>query len=244
MMIYKEALVVPDGGLVRSFAPPALLRANRILRDEGTPIFYAQNRFEITIKRSLEDEVLAFNKRMPGVDSWVWHQFLHMWDIFNVRGANCLQYVQHLTLIYQLCMDNGYSFGDGCFDKRLGFRFSRRPFEEDRDGNYEEDSDSKSDSDSSDDDDGYEMDLEVQAEADDLEAEDSEEDDSDEDMSEGEAVDDEDVETVQGGDFDPVGVFELNRGTREWRSRRATHFFLFERMNDYGTVPYSTEEVS
>ncbi|KAL2283664.1 hypothetical protein FJTKL_09722 [Diaporthe vaccinii] len=229
-MVYKEVLVVPNGGLVRSFATPALLRANKQLRDEAIPIFYGANHFEITIKRSPQDEVRAAIGGLPSVDMWVWRRFLHMWDDFNCFGTNCLRYVRQITLIYQISMDDGYSFGDGEFDKRLGFRFSSKPFKEDHDANHGEDSHRKTASDSS----GQEVQSDLadpEAEAEGPEVEDSGEHSSG-DENNGE------VEQVPEDHPDPIGVFELNRGTVNWRSHCETHFFLFHRMCEYGNVSY------
>lgn len=238
-MIYEEVLVLPDGGLLRSFAPPALIHTNKRFRDEAIPIFYGANLFEITIKRSLADELLAAGRKLPSVDLWVWRRFLHMWDVFNGSGTDGLRYVNHVTLIYQLSMDNGFPFGEDGFDKRLGFRFRSHRYEEDLDTNYEEDSDGESDSDSSNNDD-LEMDFaKLEAEAADLEA--------DMDNHEGQDLDEEDNsqdESVGGVDQVPeenAGQergFELNRGTFDWPNRRETHFFFFHRIREFGNVFY------
>lgn len=228
-MVYKEVLALPDG-LVRSFAPPALLQTNTLFRAEAMPIFYSENHFEITIKRSPEDKIWAADRYVPHLDKTVWQRFLRMWDVFNVYGSNCLHYIRRITLIYQLSMDNGFDFGDnivgGIYDKRLGFRFSADPFEEDLDGSYGEESDAESGSDSSDDE--FDLDFEqLEAEADNLEAEDS--------TSSGyEYEADTDVEEIPAEDIDPVGVFELNRGIFDWPSRHKTRFFLWHRMGEYG----------
>lgn len=219
-MVYREALVVPGGSLVRTFAPPALLRANKQLRDEAIPIFYGQNHFEITIKRSPQDEDRVGGRGLPNVDMWVWRRFLHMWDDFNCFGSNCLRYIMHIKLIYQLSMDEGYSFGEGEFDRRLGFRFSSNPFEEDHDRNHGTTA----------------PDSRGQDSQSDLEMEETEGGDHDEASSGDE--DDGEVTQVPKEDSDPVGVFELNRGTVNWRSRREAHFFLFNRMCEYGNVSY------
>lgn len=221
-MVYQEALVVPDGGLVRTFAPPALLRANKQLRDEAIPIFYGQNRFEITVKRSPQDEACAGGTMRPNVDMWVWRRFLHMWDDFNCFGANCLRYVRHITLIYQLSIDDGYSFGDGLYDRCLGFRLSSEPFKKDHhDRNHGEDERGReSDSDTA-------SGQVIQSDLDEIEAE------AADPVADGDAV-----EQVSEEDSDAVGVFELNRGTINWRSRREAHFFLFHRMCEYGNVSY------
>lgn len=247
-MIYTEALVVPNGGLMRSFTPPALLCANALLRDEALPIFYKENKFEITIKRSPADKLLAADRRLPSVDMWVWRQFLHMWDVFNGSGTNGLRHVQNVTLIYELSMDNGYSFGDGEFDKRLGFRFSHVPFEEHLDPNYEDDSDQESDEDSyehSDVDSDENLD-ELEAEVAGLEHENTEHEDAtenddateDDDASEDEEDRDEDEEITQSPEEEaaPVDVLELNRGTYNWPNRRDTHLFLFRKISEYGNV--------
>lgn len=222
-MVYREVLVVPDGGLVRTFAPPPLLRANKQLRNEAIPIFYGENHFEITVKRSPQDEARAAVGGFPSVDMWVWRRFLHMWDDFSCFGTNCLRHVRHVTLIYQLSMDDGHSFGDGEFDRRLGFRLSSEPFEKDHHdrGDDEEKRGGAIASDTSNDH-GIQSDpAEPDAEVAELEGEESDEDGSgDKD------------------DSDPVGVFELNRGTVNWRSRREAHFFLFNRMCEYGNVSY------
>lgn len=228
-MVYKEVLVLPDGGLVRCFAPPALLQTNRLFRAEAMPVFYSENHFEITIKRSPEDVIWAAGRYVPHLDKTVWQRFLRMWDVFNVYGSNCLKYIRHITLIYQLAMDNGFDFGGDFYDKRLGFRFSADPFEEDLDGNYGEETDAESESDSSDDD--FVLDFQqLEVEADNLEAEDS--------TSSGyEYEADTDVEEIPAEDIDPVGVFELNRGTFDWPNRHYTSLFLWDRVGEYGKQP-------
>lgn len=227
-MVYREVLVLPDGSLVRSFTSPALLQTNKVFRAEGAPIFYSESHFEITIKRSPEDMILAAGKYLPNVDKGIFQHFLRMWPVFNVHGSNCLQYVRHIILIYQLSMDMGYSFGDDIFDKRLGFRFSHDPFEEDLDGNYGEDEQSNAESDSDSIDDESDWDFEEpEAEENNLEPEDS--------TSNGyEYEADTDVEEDPEADFDPVGVFELNRGTFDWTSRDRTYFFLWKKVNEQG----------
>lgn len=222
-MVYKEALVVPNGGLVRSFATPALLRANKQLRDEAIPIFYGANHFEITIKRSPQDEVRAAIGGLPSVDMWVWRRFLHMWDDFNCFGSNCLRYVRHITLIYQLSIDDGYSFGDGLYDRCLGFRLSSEPFgkhHHDRNhGEGERGRESAPDTTSGQ---GMQSDPSV------IESEAADSD-----------ADGDEVEQVSEEDSDPAGVFELNRGTVvNWGSHREAHLFLFHRMCEYGNVSY------
>ncbi|KAK7716443.1 hypothetical protein SLS64_003597 [Diaporthe eres] len=214
-MVYREALAVPNRGLVRTFAPPALLRANKQLRDEAIPIFYGQNRFEITVKRSPQDEACAGGTMRPNVDMWVWRRFLHMWDDFNCFGANCLRYVRHITLIYQLSIDDGYSFGDGLYDRCLGFRLSSEPFEKDYHnmdlGEDEHGRESASDTTNG---------QGIQSDPAEIEAAMADPD-----------VDDGEVEQVPEDHLNPVGVFELNRGTVvNWGSRREAHFFLFHRM--------------
>lgn len=221
-MVYREALVLPNGGLVRSFAPPALLRANKQLRDEAVPIFYGHNHFEITVKRSPQDEACAEGAMRPNVDMWVWRRFLHMWDDFNCFGSNYLRHVRHITIIYQLSIDDGYSFGDGLYDRCLGFRLSSEFFEKDHyDKNHRKDDhgqESASDTTSGQ---GIQLDpAGIEDEAADPDA------------------DGDEVEQVTEEDSDPVGVFELNRGTVNWRSRREAHFFLFHRMCEYGNVSY------
>lgn len=237
-MVYREVLVLPDGGLVRSFTSPALLQTNMVLRAEGTPIFYAENHFEITIKRSPEEMTLAAGKYLPNVDKGIFQHFLRMWPVFNVHGSNCLQYVRHINLIYQLSMDMGYPFGDDIFDKRLGFRFSHDPFEEDLDGNYGEDEQSNAESDSDSSDDESDGDFEeLEAEEENIEAQDS--------TSNGyEYEADTDVEEDPEADFDPVGVFELNRGTFDWRSRDKTYFFLWRQVNEQGKGSHITHMIN
>lgn len=225
-MVYKAAVVLPNGGLVRSFAPPALLRANNQLRNEAIPIFYGQNHFEITIKRSPQDEVRADIGGLPSVDMWVWRRFLYMWDVFNCFGSNCLRHVRHIMLIYQLSMDDGYSFGEGEFDRRLGFRLSSELFEKDS-----HDSDTSTGQ-------GTQSDpAEPEDEADGVGAEAPQGEDSENEGSEGDESDGE-VEQAIEDHSDSVGVFELSRGPVDWRSRRDTHFFLFHRMCEYGNVLY------
>ncbi|POS69305.1 hypothetical protein DHEL01_v212301 [Diaporthe helianthi] len=229
-MIYKEHLISPKGRVVRSFTQPPLLQANRMIRDEAIPIFYSGNDFEITVKRTAEYERLAgitLIPSMPSVDMWAWHRFLRMWDVFNKNGSNCLQYVERITVIYQLSLDTGSVFGENEFDKRIGFRLSSKLFEEDLDQDYKMKSDSESDSDDSDDYsdvDPDELEAEVLALA---------EDDADEragyQISNGNQGQDPEK------DFDPVGVFELNRGSVECRSRLQTQHFIFYRVRRYAT---------
>lgn len=130
-MIYREVLVVPDGGVVRSFAPPALLQTNKLLRHEASPIFYGQNEFEITIKRlPQDDEIYTAGRSLLSVDMWVWRRFLHMWEDFSCFGANCLKHVRDIVLIYGLNVDE-VCLERWSFDSLLGFRLSSHPFEED-----------------------------------------------------------------------------------------------------------------
>lgn len=122
---------MPDGGILCSFAPPALLQTNKLLRHEAAPVFYGQNHFQITIKRlPQDDEVCTAGRSLASVDMWVWRRFLHMWDDFNCFGANCLRHVRHLDLIYGLEMDEICPEREG-LHRRLGFRLSSHPFEED-----------------------------------------------------------------------------------------------------------------
>lgn len=133
-MVYREALLSPHSSPLRTFAPPALLHANKRLRNEALPIFYGENNFEITVKkRSPEDEALAARRRLPSVEMFVWPRFLRMWDVFNCFGSNSLRHVRRVTLICQLSMGEWQTFGYNKLNKRLGFRFSGVPFEEDTD---------------------------------------------------------------------------------------------------------------
>lgn len=231
-MVYREVLVLPDGAVVRLFTSPALLQTNRLFRAEAMPIFYSENYFEITIKRSPREMTLAAGRCRPNLDKRIFQRFLRLWPVFNVHGSNCLQYVRRITLIYELSMDNGHSFGFDAFDKRLGFRFSNDPFEEDLDENYGEESDTESESDSSDD--GFGPDFEeLEAEADDLQP-----GNSNSNGYEYEA--DTDIEEDPEDDFDPVGGFELNRGTFDWPSRHKTYFHLWYRASEEGKGSYIT----
>ncbi|KAK7732633.1 hypothetical protein SLS63_004888 [Diaporthe eres] len=131
-MIYKDILIAPENTLLRGFTPPPLLCASKRLRGEALPLFYQYNNFEITVQRSPQDQVLAGGRRLPSVDMRVWRRFLDMWNVFNASGTNGLQYVERVTVIYQLSARSGMPFGtDYAYDRRLGFRFSRTPFEED-----------------------------------------------------------------------------------------------------------------
>lgn len=131
-MIYKATLIASEDTLLRSFTPPPLLCASRRLRGEALPLFYKYNNFEITVQRSPQDQVLAAGRRLPSVDMRVWRRFLDMWNVFNASGTNGLQYVERVTVIYQLSARSGMPFGcDHGYDRRLGFRFSRTPFDED-----------------------------------------------------------------------------------------------------------------
>lgn len=216
---------------MRTFTSPALLHANKIIRNEALPIFYGENQFEITVKRSPQDEVRAAAGGLPSVDMWVWRRFLHMWDEFSCFGTNCLRYVRHLTLIYQLSIDDGYSFGEGEFDKRLGFRFSCDPFREDHCGsNLSGDSDGEKSA--ADDSSGQSF----QPDPVELDLEGHEGDDSE--GANGVDENDGEVEQVSEDAFDAVGFFELNRGTLALRSRHETHFFLYHKMCEYGNVTY------
>lgn len=138
-MIYKAALIAPEGTLLRSFTPPPLLCASKRLRREALPLFYKYNNFEITVQRSRQDQVLAGGRRLPSVDMRVWRRFLDMWNVFNPSGTNGLQYVERVAVIYQLSARIGMPFGsDGEYDRRLGFCFSRTPFEDDVVENHDE----------------------------------------------------------------------------------------------------------
>lgn len=140
-MIYKETLTAPEGTLLRCFTPPPLLCASRRLRDEALPLFYKYNHFEITVKQNIADKTLAPGLlfRLPNVERRVWLHFLDMWKVFSVSGTNGLQYVERLTVVYQLYGQNGYSFGNGgAYDRRLCFRFSRAPLEDVVEGRSEE----------------------------------------------------------------------------------------------------------
>lgn len=232
-MVYREALVAPEGSPVRTFAPPALLRANKLLRNEALSIFYKENHFEITIKRSPEDKAL-----FPSVDNTrVWWRFMHMWDAFNCFGSNCLRHVRHITLIYQLSMIDNFPFGHSEFDRCLGFRFSSDPFDKDHRGTDVRGEPSSPGESSGQ---GFRPDLTElgAAEAGGLESEEPEGEDSDEDRNGGE--DDSEVEQVpeEVEESDPIGVMELNRGTLNFRSRREAHFFLFHKTCEYGNVYY------
>lgn len=238
-MVYGEALVAPEGSPVRTFAPPALLRANKLLRNEALPIFYKENHFEITIKRCPVDE--AFFPRFDNIR--VWSRFMHMWDVFNCFGSNCLRYVRHVTIIYQLPMIDGSFFGYCEFDRRLGFRFSSDPFDEDhRDTNVRGEPSNPDESSGQ----GFQPDLAEfgAAEAADLGVDDPQGEDSDEDRNGSE--DDTEVDHVpeKEEDSDAVGVLELSRGTLNFRSRREAHFFLFHKTCEYGNVYYRIKGVS
>lgn len=130
--IYRAILISSEGSVVRSFTPPPLLCTSQRLRSEALPLFYKHNHFEITVERSDADTKLAPpGVRMPSVDMRVWRRFLDMWNVFNAWGTNGLQYVERVTVIYQLSMDNGSPFGTRDeYDRRVGFRFSRAPIEE------------------------------------------------------------------------------------------------------------------
>lgn len=135
-MIYKEALIAPEGTLVRSFTPPPLLCASRRLRNEALPLFYRYNHFEITVKHTPADTTLPL---WLNVERRVWQRFLNMWKVFDVSGTNGLQYVERLTVIYQSSVEVSYPFLDeGTRDRRLGFRFSRAPLEGFVEGRSEE----------------------------------------------------------------------------------------------------------
>jgi len=99
------------------------------LRDEVIRIIYSENRFEITIRRSAEDEALGAGLKVPSIDAYAyaWNRFLHRWDRFRTI-TSFLRHVRHITLIYELSMGNGCRFGDDEFDQRLGFRFSSNPW--------------------------------------------------------------------------------------------------------------------
>ncbi|KAJ0109973.1 hypothetical protein J7T55_014775 [Diaporthe amygdali] len=238
-IIYKETLIVPDGGLVRSFTPPPLLSVSKRLRNEAMPLFYIHNHFEITVKRSAADELLARGRELPSVDMRVWRRFLDMWNVFNASGTNGLQYVEKVTLIYQLSMDNGCSFGSGEFDKRIGFRFSCGRFKEDLDDDFDADMTDGSDWEASEseqdvDEDHDDLDSEVDDLIDDIQAHDDE--DTEHEVDEGQEQDHgSDTEEVPVEDIDPVGVFELNRGMVEWENCRETKEFLFHKICEYGT---------
>lgn len=125
---------------MRSFTPPPLLCASRRLRDEALPLFYKHNHFEITVRRTLQDDRFAAGRKLPGLDMRVWRRFLDMWNIFNWSGTDGLQYVQRVTVIYQLSVVNGYPFRtDAAYDVRLGFRFSSAPPEADTAGSPSDD---------------------------------------------------------------------------------------------------------
>jgi hypothetical protein len=126
-LIYKHALVAPNGVVIRSLAPPALLHASHQLRDEAAPVFYSENRFEITVGRSAEEEAWGAGLKVPSIDACAWNRFLHKWDWFRTI-TSYLRHVKQITLIYELSMGNGCRFGDDEFDRRLGFRFSSEPF--------------------------------------------------------------------------------------------------------------------
>lgn len=212
-MVYREALIAPHGSPLRTFSPPALLHSNKRLRNEALPVFYGENNFEITVKRSPEDEALAAERRLPSVDIFVWRRFLRMLDVFNCFGSNCLRHVRNVTLIYQLSMEDGQTFGHNEFDRRLGFRFSSDEFEDNRGGDHVED---RRGEDKNGPDDSH---AESEIEAADPE-------------TEGPGGEDPDADT------DPVGFFELNRGTLNLRSLREAHYFLFHRTCEYGNVYY------
>lgn len=140
-MIYKEVLTAPEGTLVRSFTPPPLLCASRRLRDEALPLFYKHNHFEITVERRPSDIrwTPISSLSLPHAESRVWQRFLGNWRVFSVSGTNGLQYVERLTVVYELFGVKGYSFGSGrAYDRRLGFRFSRAPLEDVVEGQSEE----------------------------------------------------------------------------------------------------------
>lgn len=231
VMIYKEHLISPQGSVVRSFTPPPLLQANRMIRDEAIPIFYGKNHFEITVKRTPEYERLAGDKPSPSVDMYMWHRFLHMWEVFNQNGSNCLHYVERITVIYQLSLFTGLACGKNPFDKRIGFRLSSKPFEEDADEDYEMNSDPSDSGDSDDDsDDDSEVDpMELHAELVALLI-------GHDNEYIGYQTSNENHEQSPEKDFDPVGVFELERGSSEWASGsfRDTQHFLFDRVGRCG----------
>lgn len=131
-MIYRDVLIAPEGTIVRGFARPPLLRASRRLRDEALPLFYKHNHFEVTARWSRGDLLLAGKQRtLPGVEMGAWRRFLDMWNVFNDRGADVLQYVERVTVIYQFSTTNGRPFGSRKLeDRRMGFRLSRTPIEE------------------------------------------------------------------------------------------------------------------
>lgn len=189
---------------MRSFTPPPILCASRRLRDEALPLFYKYNHFEITVKRSRRDEVLAAGwRRLISVDMRVWRGFLDMWNVFNVWGTNGLQYVERVTVIYQLSVKNGMPFGsDREFDRRLGFRFSRTPIDEEVFERHDEGENAGNDDEGSEDDN----------------------DNGDQDGSEGSDDDTED----ELASIHRYHAVALNRGTFDWPSRAETHRFLFE----------------
>jgi hypothetical protein len=113
--------------------------ASRRLRDEAIRIVYSENRFEITIEWSAEDEALGAGLKVPSIDACAWNRFLHRWDRFRTI-TSFLGHVRQITLIYELSMGNGCRFGDDEFDQSLGFRFSSNPLEKDRDRKHGEDS--------------------------------------------------------------------------------------------------------
>lgn len=208
-VIYKEALIAPEGALVRSFTPPPLLCASRRLRDEALPLFYKYNHFEITVKRSRQDELLAAGwGRLRIVDMRVWRSFLDMWNVFNAWGTNGLQYVERVTVIYQLSVKNGMPFGsDSVYDRRVGFRFSRAPIEENV----------------------FEKHGEGENAGDSVESDEDNNSDSSHDDSEA-SDDDDDNGTASVHRCHEVA---LNRGTFGWPSRKTTERFLFERIREY-----------
>jgi hypothetical protein len=241
-MTYKMVLIRPKGTVIHSFATHPLLQTHSQIRDEAIPIFYGENHFEITVKRTPEYQRMLGYKASLDVDNYMWHRFLHMWDVFNSNGCNVLHYVRSATLIYQLSLNTGCPWGEGGFDSRLGFRLSAEPFEEDADGNYyevEEDEDENADGDDdaathakdSDYEYGYDDPDELQAEVDALA-----EDDSD-DLFGYEPLHG-DQPQIPEGDFDPVGVFELNRGISfRWRNRGHTQYFIFSQIRMYSKSP-------
>jgi hypothetical protein len=127
LMICYESLVASGGGVARSLAQPPLLMANRAIRKEALEIYYKENSFEITIARTDKDEDLGRGRKMPSVDSRAWNRFLYKWDNFRAV-CDHLKKINKITIIYQLSMGNGVSWGDDDFDTRLGFQFSSTPF--------------------------------------------------------------------------------------------------------------------
>ncbi|POS69359.1 hypothetical protein DHEL01_v212248 [Diaporthe helianthi] len=222
-IIYRDVLITPFPGVVRSFVPPAFLQTNKVVRSEALALYYTDNHFEITVKRAPQHQNLDPKKKMVKVDSYAWHRFFTMWGEFSSTGSDVLRYITRITLIYQLSMDTGFGFGEDIFDNRLGFRFYGGTCEGDMDVCYGE---AGSEIDCNDSEEDRELDVQNI-------------NDPEDDLVE---LNDEPNDNVVAfipsnapppPDYDPVGVFKLAMGDFNWPSRRDTHFFLYERVNVY-----------